>query len=232
MSFGGTRGDLNNTIGAAVPKSDGAMLPNRAGMMQHLRQCRQALAPAFASRRRGMAPATNSRTFRQVGRVNSPGKRASRDSRLSGRGDSSDGGMGSNCSIACVESIRPNRGKRWIRGPRYEVSAQAGSSGRPGEGKLAAMTESDPTHVMIAATFAGLDVVKSRGGYTLLDPRGGTPLARLKPIPQSDRFELFYWSDTRGRWRTFGDFERLRLTLERAHEIFQEETIFHIPPRR
>jgi hypothetical protein len=23
----------------------------------------------------------------------------------------------------------------------------------------------------------------------------GTPLARLKPIPQSDRFELLYWSD-------------------------------------
>ena len=90
------------------------------------------------------------------------------------------------------------------------------------------MTEPDPTHVMIAATFADLDVVKSRGGYTLVDPRSGTPLARLKPFPQSDRFELFYWSDMRGRWRTFGDFGRLRLTLERAREIFREETIFHI----
>jgi hypothetical protein len=68
---------------------------------------------------------------------------------------------------------------------------------------------------MIAATFAGLDVEKSRGGYTLVDPRNGTSLARLKPIPQSDRFELFYWSDMRGRWRTFGDLGRLRLTLER-----------------
>ena len=35
------------------------------------------------------------------------------------------------------------------------------------------MTEPDPTHVMIAATFADLDVVKSRGGYTLVDPRSG-----------------------------------------------------------
>ena len=59
-----------------------------------------------------------------------------------------------------------------------------------------------------------------------------TPLARLKPFPQSDRFELFYWSDMRGRWRTFGDFGRLRLTLERAHEIFREETIFHIHATR
>ena len=78
------------------------------------------------------------------------------------------------------------------------------------------MTEPNPTHVMIAATFAGLEVVKSRGGYTLVDPGRGTPLARLKPIPQSDRFELFYWSDMRERWRTFGDFGPLRLTLERA----------------
>jgi hypothetical protein len=94
------------------------------------------------------------------------------------------------------------------------------------------MTEADPVLAMIAATFAGLDVAKSRGGYTLVDPRGGTPLARLKPFPQSDRFELFYWSEMRGRWRTFGDFGRLRLTLERAHEIFREEAIFHIPARR
>jgi hypothetical protein len=81
---------------------------------------------------------------------------------------------------------------------------------------------------MIAATFGDLDVVKSRGGYTLVDPRSGAPLARLKPIPQSDRFELFYRSDMTGRWRTFGDFGQLRLTLERAREIFREETIFHI----
>jgi hypothetical protein len=36
----------------------------------------------------------------------------------------------------------------------------------------------------------------------------------------------------RGRWRTFGDFGRLRLTLERAHEIFRMETIFHIRASR
>ena len=88
------------------------------------------------------------------------------------------------------------------------------------------MTEPDPTLAAIAATFAGLDVVKSRGGYTPVDPRGGTPLARLKPIAQSDRFELFYWPDTRGRWRTFGDFGRLSLTLERALEIFRRRRSF------
>lgn len=90
------------------------------------------------------------------------------------------------------------------------------------------MTEADPTLARIAAAFPDLDVTKSRGGYTLLDPDTDTALARLKPIPQTDRFELFYWSLTRQRWRTFGDFGRLSLTLDRAHEIFRAEPIFRI----
>jgi hypothetical protein len=94
------------------------------------------------------------------------------------------------------------------------------------------MTEPDQTLVTIAAMFADLEVVKSRGGYTLVDPRTGDALARPKTFPQSDRFELFNWSDMRERWRTFGDFGRLRLTLERAREVFREEKIFHIQARR
>ena len=89
------------------------------------------------------------------------------------------------------------------------------------------MTEPDPIRDLIATMFHDLDVAKSRGGYTLADPHSGTPRARLKPIPQSDRFELFYWSNMRRRWRTFGDFGRLRLTLERANEVFRNKPIFH-----
>jgi hypothetical protein len=89
------------------------------------------------------------------------------------------------------------------------------------------MSEPDPILGLIATTFHDLDVARSRGGYTLVDPHSGTPLARLKPFPQSDRFELFYWSAMRGRWRTFGDFGPLRLTLERANEVFRAEPIFH-----
>jgi hypothetical protein len=89
------------------------------------------------------------------------------------------------------------------------------------------MTGPDPIRDAIATMFHDLAVVRSRGGYTLVDPHGGTPLARLKPIPQSDRFELFYWSEIRERWRTFGDFGPLRLTLERANEVFRNEPIFH-----
>jgi hypothetical protein len=89
------------------------------------------------------------------------------------------------------------------------------------------MTGPDPIRDLIATMFHDLDVAKSRGGYTLVDPHSDTPLARLKPIPQSDRFELLYWSDIRGRWCTFGDFGCLRLTLERASEVFRNEPIFH-----
>lgn len=45
---GGSVGDLNGTVGAAVPESNGMALPNRAGIVQHLRQRGQAPAPAFA----------------------------------------------------------------------------------------------------------------------------------------------------------------------------------------
>jgi hypothetical protein len=94
------------------------------------------------------------------------------------------------------------------------------------------MIEADPTLASIAARFSDLEVVKSRGGYTLIDRATDTPLARIKPIPQTDRFELFYWSLVRERWRTFGDFGRLSLTLDRAHEIFRNEAVFCIQGSR
>jgi len=110
----------------------------------------------------------------------------------------------------------------WLESP--ENILFVGHFGRRGSRPL---SEPDPALAMITATFTDLDVVKSRGGYTQVDPRSGTPIARLKPIPQSDRFKLSCWSDMRGRWRKFGDFGRLRPTIERAREIFREETFVH-----
>src|SRR5580700_8733641 len=63
------------------------------------------------------APATNSKMFCQVGRVNSLGKSVSRNSRRSGRGDSHDGEVGSGCCIlaACrTEFYRLTRGTATI----------------------------------------------------------------------------------------------------------------------
>jgi tRNA isopentenyl-2-thiomethyl-A-37 hydroxylase MiaE len=94
------------------------------------------------------------------------------------------------------------------------------------------MASPDPLLAQIAARFANLDVEKARGGYTLVERRGGHRVARLKPIADSDRFELFYWSVVRDGWRTFGDFGRLKLTLDRAHEIFTTETVFRLHRRR
>jgi hypothetical protein len=51
----------------------------------------------------------------------------------------------------------------------------------------------------------------------------------LRPIPETDRFELFYWSDTKGRWTTFGNLGRMKLMLESAHEIVESDPMFRIP---
>ena len=98
-------------------------------------------------------------------------------------------------------------------------------------GHSGAMTAPDPYLAEIVARFETFDVQASRGGYTLHHRRSRIAVARLRPIPDSDRFELFYWSAVRGRSRTFGDFGRLKLTLERAHEIVHAEPIFHLQTR-
>ena len=41
---GGTRRDLNETIGTAVPEGDGVALPNRAGIVQHFGEFGQLLS--------------------------------------------------------------------------------------------------------------------------------------------------------------------------------------------
>jgi hypothetical protein len=94
------------------------------------------------------------------------------------------------------------------------------------------MRSPDPILAKIVALFDGLDVVKASGGYTLYDRRTDRPVARIRPIPDTDRFELLYWSLVTDRWRTFGDFGRLKLTLERVHEIFHAEAIFRIQKHR
>ena len=105
----------------------------------------------------------------------------------------------------------------WDRSVPYDaqnrpgrIAASTGSRRGPAAGRLAAMTEPDPTLARNGATFTDLDAVKSHSGYTLVDPRGRTPLDGRKPFLQSDRFELFYWSDIRGRCRTFEDAGRLQ----------------------
>jgi len=82
----------------------------------------------------------------------------------------------------------------------------------------------------ITAQFTRHGVEKSGGGYMILDPRTSNPIARLRPIPHTDRFELFYWSNIKGRWTTFGNLGRMKLMLESAHEIVENDPMFRLPP--
>jgi hypothetical protein len=94
------------------------------------------------------------------------------------------------------------------------------------------MTKPDHILALIAAQFARHNVEKSGAGYTIVDRRTSNPVARLRPIPDTDRFELFYWSDVKGRWATFGNLGRMKLMLESAHEILESEPMFRTPRSR
>ena len=94
------------------------------------------------------------------------------------------------------------------------------------------MTKPDPTLAQIAAQFTKFDVKASRGGYTILDRRTSNPVARLRPIPNTDRFELFYWSNLKARWTTFGNMGRMKLMIESAHEIVKNDPLFRMPRTR
>jgi hypothetical protein len=91
------------------------------------------------------------------------------------------------------------------------------------------MTKPDPTLALIVAQFTRHDVAKSGSAYTILDRSTSNPVARLRPIPDTDRFELFYWSNAKGRWTTFANLGRMKLMLESAHEIIENDPMFRIP---
>lgn len=88
------------------------------------------------------------------------------------------------------------------------------------------MTTPDPTLAKIAAQFTHHDVEKAGGSYTIVDRRTSNPVARLRPIPNTDRFELFYWSNLKARWTTLGNMDRTKLMLTSAHEIVENDPIF------
>jgi hypothetical protein len=94
------------------------------------------------------------------------------------------------------------------------------------------MTQADSVLMQVAAQFKRFDVEKSRGAYMIVDRRTSDPIARLRPIPDTDRFELFYWSNTKGRWQTFGNFGRMKLTLGDAHEIVENDPMYRVPRAR
>jgi hypothetical protein len=96
-------------------------------------------------------------------------------------------------------------------------------------GILSRMTKPDPALAKIVAQFTRHDVEWSRGAYLIIERSAANPIARMRPIPGTDRFELFYWSNAKGRWTTFGNLGRMKLVLESAHEIVENDPMFRIP---
>ena len=94
------------------------------------------------------------------------------------------------------------------------------------------MSKPDPALAQIAARFTRHDVEKSGGAYLILDRRTDSPIARLRPIPNTDRFELFYWSNVKHRWTSFGNLRRMKLMLESAQEIVENDPMFRVTPSR
>lgn len=99
-------------------------------------------------------------------------------------------------------------------------------------GTLNGMNKPAPPLTQIAARFKRHDVEWSRGAYMIINRRTANPIARLRPIPDTDRFELFYWSNVKGRWTTFGNLGRMKLMLESAHEIVENDPMFRVPHSR
>ena len=125
-------------------------------------------------------------------------------------------------STAARGSVRHGDAARPSGEPAQALSGCIrGSAVRCSTRILTGMTKSDQTLAQIATQFAQHDVEKSGSGYMILDRRTSSPVARLRHIPGTDRFELFYWSNTKGRWTTFGNIGRLKLMIESAHEIVE-----------
>jgi hypothetical protein len=69
----------------------------------------------------------------------------------------------------------------------------------------------------------GVAVRKDAHGYTLIRIDTGTPLARLRPRENGDRFEVLYWSAFRERWRPVGAFGGMVLSLVDALEFIAKD---------
>ena len=116
-------------------------------------------------------------------------------------------------------NLTPVRQIKWLSHPSSPL-------GRPST-TLLGMTKPDPTLAQIAAQFTRHSVEKSGGAYLILDRPTANAIARLRPIPGTDRFELFYWSNLKGRWTTFGNLGRMKLMLENAPRDRGERS--HVP---
>jgi hypothetical protein len=71
----------------------------------------------------------------------------------------------------------------------------------------------------------GVGVRKDSRGYTLYLEDGHTPIARLRPRPDSDNYEILCWSPFRQRWQQVGSPGGLFLPLDEALEFIANDPL-------
>ena len=87
----------------------------------------------------------------------------------------------------------------------------------------------DAMHEHLAAyrfPRGGVEVVQAKGGYTLYSRRTGGPVARLRPIGESDRVQVLWWR--RDAWGAPGDFGPVIMPLDEALAFVASEGLFWI----
>ncbi len=90
------------------------------------------------------------------------------------------------------------------------------------------MPASDPVLERIAAypwPRGGMQARRVRGGYTLTSARTGEPVARLRPMPSGERFEILWWR--REAWGPAGPFGAV-LAFDDALAFIASEPAFWI----
>ena len=86
----------------------------------------------------------------------------------------------------------------------------------------------DPVIERVAASpwpRGGVEARRARGGHTLISARTGAPVARLKPLPSSDRIEVLWWR--RDAWGPAGPFGAV-LPIDDALAFIAAEPAFWI----
>jgi antitoxin (DNA-binding transcriptional repressor) of toxin-antitoxin stability system len=90
------------------------------------------------------------------------------------------------------------------------------------------LAANDPVLERIAAypwPRGGVQARRVRSGYTLVSTRTGAPVARLKPMPASARYEVLWWR--REAWGSAGPFGAV-LDLDDALAFIASEPAFWI----
>jgi hypothetical protein len=77
-----------------------------------------------------------------------------------------------------------------------------------------------------------VEAIRANNGITVVDRRTGASVARLTPVPGTDRYTVRWWSDVRGRWMPADALGDIRLTLEEAGPSIAEDSVFWLSVER